>query len=89
MEDILAIVLIFGGGAATLLAYSPVGKALADRIRGHAAIASTDPAVLDELEALRRDVAELQERADFSERLLASVRTGTETARPGAGGGAA
>lgn len=82
MEDILAIVFIFGGGATALLAYSPVGKAFADRIRGHTAIAATDPAVLDELEALRRDVQDLQERADFSERLLASVRSGTDVARP-------
>ena len=33
MEDILAIVLIFGGSTAVLLAFSPIGRALADRIR--------------------------------------------------------
>ena len=32
-EGILAITFIFGGGSLFLLAISPVGKALADRIR--------------------------------------------------------
>jgi hypothetical protein len=71
MEDILALVLIFGGGTLVAVSFSPVGRAIADRIRGHAAeIAGTDPAIIEELEHLRRDVAELQERADFAERLL-------------------
>ena len=33
MEDILAVTLIFGGGAAFLLAISPIGKAIAYRIK--------------------------------------------------------
>lgn len=33
IEGILAITFIFGGGTRFLLAVSPVGKALADRIR--------------------------------------------------------
>ena len=53
---------------------SPVGRALADRIR-HGTHPSgppeTDPALLMELEQLRADVTELQERVDFTERLLA------------------
>lgn len=74
MEDILAILLIFGGGTAVLLSFSPVGKALADRIRGRSGTID-EAAVLAELDALRQDVAELQERAEFSERLLAAART--------------
>jgi hypothetical protein len=38
--------------------------------------------VLNELEALRQDVTELQERLDFTERLLAQSR---ETGRIGGG----
>ena len=34
MEDILAIIFLFGGGTLGLLAFSPVGKAIAERIRG-------------------------------------------------------
>jgi hypothetical protein len=82
MEGVLAIILIFGGGAAAILAYSPVGKALSDRIRGGAPHAGPDPEVLNELEALRQDVTELQERLDFTERLLAQSR---ETGRIGGG----
>ncbi|MCK6477464.1 MAG: hypothetical protein L6Q35_11595, partial [Phycisphaerales bacterium] len=33
-EEVLAIIFLFGGGAATLIAYSPIGKAFAARIRG-------------------------------------------------------
>ena len=84
MEGILAIIFIFGGGSAFLLAMSPVGKALADRIRHGAqpvgAGSGTDPEVLNELEHLRQDVTELQERVDFAERLLA---------KPSASGGTA
>ncbi len=71
MEDILAIILIFGGGTLTVLAFSPVGRALADRIRGHGAEPAYDPELSAEVQSLRADVSELQERVDFTERLLA------------------
>jgi hypothetical protein len=71
MEDILAIVFIFGGGTAIVLAFSPVGRALADRIRHHNLPAEPDPAVQEELVRLREDVTELQERVEFTERVLA------------------
>lgn len=71
MEDILAIVFIFGGGTAILLAFSPVGRALADRIRHRDARNEPDPAVQEELARLREEVTELQERVDFAERVLA------------------
>lgn len=74
IEGILAITFIFGGGTLFLLAISPVGKALADRIRHGtqpAGAGGTEPEVLNELEQLRADVGELQERMDFAERLLA------------------
>ena len=73
-EGVLAITFIFGGGSLFLLALSPVGKALADRIRHGARPAGSgepDPGVLAELEQLRSDVTDLQERVDFAERLLA------------------
>lgn len=71
MEDILAIVLIFGGSTAVLLAFSPIGRALADRIRHRDGLPAPDPAVHEELARLRDDVAELQERLEFTERMLA------------------
>jgi hypothetical protein len=83
VEGILAIVFIFGGGTLFLLAISPVGRAIAARIQGGAAKASDEQverleagqqAVLDELETLRHDVVEMQERLDFAERMLAQQR---------------
>src|SRR2546422_1849662 len=37
MEDILTVILIFGGGACIAMAFSPIGRAVADRIRGKSA----------------------------------------------------
>jgi hypothetical protein len=74
IEGILAIIFIFGGGTLFLLAISPVGKAIADRIRHGTqplGAGGTEPEVLTEIENLRQDVTELQERVDFAERLLA------------------
>jgi hypothetical protein len=69
MEGILAITLIFGGGTLFLLSISPVGRAFADRLRGHAE-PMQDPELLAEVDALRQEVAELHERVDFAERIL-------------------
>lgn len=72
VEGILAIIFIFGGGTLFLLAVSPVGKAIAERIRhGKTDTFGTDPEVLAELDRLRQDVTDLQERVDFAERMLA------------------
>jgi hypothetical protein len=82
MEGILAIIFIFGGGTAFLLAISPVGRAFADRIRGGAIVSdetirrleASHQEVLDEMDTVRRELAELHERMDFSERVLARNR---------------
>jgi len=83
MEDILAIVFIFGGGSLFLLAISPIGKAIAERIRGGApnapgavqgALEGLREEMLTELQQLRKDVDELGERVDFTERMLAQHR---------------
>lgn len=95
IEGILAIVLIFGGGALFLLAVSPVGRAIAKRIQGDAGppkesvlrIEEAQQAVFDEIEGLRHDLTEVQERLDFAERMLAQQRA-TEPPKE-LGGGAA
>jgi Tfp pilus assembly protein PilO len=75
IEGVLAITLIFGGGTLFLLSVSPIGKAFADRIRAKTnELAPPDPHVLAELDELRTQVAELHERVDFAERLLAERR---------------
>ena len=86
MEGVLAIIFIFGGGTLFLLAISPVGKALAERIRRHGGAGISEEAraeleefrseLLGEVQQLRTEVSELSERMDFAERLLAKNRDG-------------
>lgn len=83
MEEILAIVFLFGGGTLAMLSFSPVGKAIAERIRNKDR--GPDPDLLAELDQLRQDVMELQERADFTERLLAQQRDPAQLSRPDTG----
>ncbi len=89
MEDILAIILIFGGGTAIAISFSPIGRAIADRLRGRA-LNAPPPEMLEDIDALKdqvgllsQQVSELAERQDFSERLLAQAR---EKGALGAGG---
>jgi hypothetical protein len=92
IEGVLAIALIFGGGTLFLLAISPVGKAVADRIRRQGGAALPEDVrgeldavrsdVLGELQQLRTEVSELSERMDFAERLLAKQRDGERLAPP-------
>ena len=83
MEGVLAITFIFGGGTLFLLSISPVGKAIAERIRAQGAVPMHDPELLNEVDALRRDVAELQERVDFTERLMLQQQERPQVARGG------
>lgn len=83
MEDIIAIIML-GGGAMFLLAISPVGRAIADRIR-RAGPADIEAEVYAELDGLRADVSDLQERVDFAERLLSEQREQGQIADRGVG----
>lgn len=74
MEDILAIVLIFGGGTLIAVSFSPIGRAIAERIRGGAGDPVPDPVLYEELERMRAELSEMGERVDFTERLLARQR---------------
>ena len=92
IEGVLAIVFLFGGGTLFLLSISPIGRALAERIRGKTAsaggsdvraeLAEHKEALDQEVEAVRHEVAELAERLDFAERLLAQKREGERLAPP-------
>ncbi|HSR16254.1 MAG TPA: hypothetical protein VLL51_10900 [Gemmatimonadales bacterium] len=87
MEDILAIIFLFGGGTAVLLSFSPLGRAMAERIRGRHALAEPHPEVLAEIDQLRQELTEVQERLDFTERLLTRNREADQLAS-GEGGAA-
>lgn len=78
MEGVLFILIVFGGGMLWLLSKTEIGRAIADRIRGAEHAGGLVPAVLDEVGQLRHDVAELQERMDFAERLLAKTRESSQ-----------
>jgi hypothetical protein len=72
MEGVLFIVIVFGGGMLFALSKTEIGRALADRIRGEGG--AQDQALLEEVDRLRHDVVELQERVEFTERMLAAKR---------------
>ena len=84
-EGILAITLIFGGGTLFLLSISPIGRALAERLRSRAEPAH-DPELLAEVDALRQEVAELHERVDFAERVLLKTQDRHELGQGGTSG---
>ena len=79
-----AVLFIGMAGAAVIMAIiflGPVGRALADGLRHllgagrrGAADSAELEAVREEVAALRHHVAELEERQDFAERLLAQAR---------------
>ena len=83
-EEVFLVFLVIVG--VTLLAY-PLVRALADRIRprGDAGVKEEllglREDVLAELREVRREVAELSERVDFTERLLAKQRDPDRLAR--------
>jgi len=83
IEGVLAITLLFGGGAAVAISFSPIGRAFAARIRGQSpgdaediksALAEHRDALQAELDGVRHELGELGERMDFAERMLAQSR---------------
>lgn len=78
MEDIVAIIMVFGTGMVGIIAFSPIGKAIAERLRGK--YAQNPPPNEDvedlraELQGVREQLSELAERQDFAERVIAKQR---------------
>lgn len=81
--EIVFLTIAIFGGAVWLL--RPLVTALAERARPHntAVAPGLSEEVVQELQAMRQDIAELGERIDFAERLLAKQR---EAPRIGQGG---
>jgi hypothetical protein len=67
-NDLIAVIAIVSAVLFVKLLKGPLGQAIADRLRG---AAPPDPGVLDELEAVKTRLAEVEERLDFAERMLA------------------
>lgn len=77
MEDILAIIMVFGTGMVGIVAFSPIGRAIAERLRGKDAQALPSEELDDlraHLQSMQEQLSELAERQDFSERLLAQAK---------------
>jgi hypothetical protein len=83
---ILFLVTLIGGFS--VIVTFPFMRALADRVRARGPAAGTDrlqaeqDALAQELAQTRHDVAELQERLDFAERLLAQQQDPARIAPP-------
>ncbi len=73
-----ALIWIAAIAGAVIVLRGPLGEALlrsvANADRDPDEVQPTDPAVLQEIDELRAQMAELQERVDFTERLLAQER---------------
>jgi hypothetical protein len=83
-EDFAVPAMVMGGVVTAVALRGPVGRALAEWIRGEgAALSEPHPELLAELDEMRTRLAEvdevrtrmaeLEERVDFSERLLTKV----------------
>ena len=67
--------LITGGVVGAIVLKGPLGKALADRIHsGTVGAGEVPPELLEEMDEMRNRMVELEERVDFTERLLARQR---------------
>ena len=78
-----------GGFFAWMISLSPLGKALAERLRhgplprpGSGGTSEEMAELVENVDALRREVAELAERVDFTERLLGKQQSGAARLRP-------
>lgn len=82
LKDLLPWLVVVVGGFWVL---RPLVLALADRIRHRGALAEDTRGreqILEELREVRREVADLNERVDFAERLLARQKDAAQLAPP-------
>jgi len=81
LEKLLVIFFVFGSG---FLLLRPLVQAVAERLRHRdaTAVPGVGEEVLEELQAMRQDMAELAERLDFAERLLAKQRDVARLGQP-------
>ncbi len=84
---VLIPIIAVGGFFAWMISLSPLGKALAERLRHGptprgAGTAEDHGELLENVEQLRREVAELAERVDFTERLLGQQQASGQLGRP-------
>ena len=77
MVGVFIPIVAMGGFFAWMISISPLGKALAERLKHGPQRGGTPDdqgELVESVEQLRREVAELAERVDFTERLLGQQR---------------
>jgi hypothetical protein len=82
-EDFAIPALITGGVVGSIVLRGPLGKALAQRITNASmGPAEVPPELLEEMDEMRHRMVELEERVDFTERLMARQRAGEPAQLP-------
>jgi hypothetical protein len=89
VEGVIALfipIVAVGGFFAWMISLSPMGKALAERLKHgpmpRAGTGEDHLELAESVDALRREVAELAERVDFTERLLGQQQSGAQLGKP-------
>ena len=88
MIGVFIPIIAVGGFFAWMISLSPLGKAIAERLRhgpvprGGAGTTEDQAELVENVDQLRREVAELAERVDFTERLLGQQRGEQGKVRP-------
>jgi hypothetical protein len=86
MIGVFIPIIAVGGFFAWMISLSPLGKALAERLRhgplppGRTSEDQTE--LVESVEQLRREVAELAERVDFTERIIGQKKAMDQIDRP-------
>jgi hypothetical protein len=85
MQDAFPVILVIGAIAASVM-LTRLASALAKRLEARPPVVTPpDPAIgelREELDGVRREVADLVERVDFAERILAKQRDAERLAPP-------
>jgi hypothetical protein len=86
MIGVFIPIIAVGGFFAWMISLSPLGKALAERLR-HGAVppggtSEDQTELVESVEQLRREVAELAERVDFTERIIGQKKAMDQIERP-------
>lgn len=76
LTGLIAVLAIFGVPGVWLLGKSDIGKAIVERIR-HGTHGLPDPQLLAELDEMKDQLAEVQDRLEFAERTMAALKPGT------------
>ena len=75
LTGLVAVLAIFGVPGIWLLGKTEIGKAIVERIR-HGTHGLPDPQLLAELDEMKDQLAEVQDRLEFAERTMATLKPG-------------